>query len=62
MISVHGFKRWNHDRAEYDYPKCKKTADGIRACHGVMIPRTEEWIDQYKLDWQGRYDPKRWAP
>jgi hypothetical protein len=61
MVSVHAFKRWNYGKDEYDYPKFKRSADAIKACRGVLIPDTEEWIDQFKLDFQGRYDPKRWV-
>jgi hypothetical protein len=60
MVVVHAFKRWNHQKAEYDFSKFKRTEDGIKACRGVLIPDTEEKIDQFKLDFQGRYDPKRW--
>jgi hypothetical protein len=57
MISVHAFKRWNHKKAEYDFPKFKRTADAIRACGGVIIPETEEKVASDKVDWSGRYDP-----
>jgi hypothetical protein len=60
MITVHAFKRWNYGKGEYAYPKFKRTEKGIKACRGVLIPDTEERVEQFKLDFQGRYDPKRW--
>ncbi len=61
MISVHAFKRWNHQKAEYQFPKFKRTAEAIKACRGVLISDTEEKVEAHKLDWQGRYDPARWT-
>ncbi len=61
MIIVHAFKRWNYQKAEYDFPKFKATADAIKARRGVIIPETEEKVSADKLDWQGRYEPARWS-
>jgi len=60
MISVHSFKQWNHEKAEYRFPKFKTTEAGIRARRGVIILGTEEKVTADQLDWQGRYDPSRW--
>jgi hypothetical protein len=60
MISVHAFKRWNHTKAEYDFPKFKRTAESIKARQCVIIPDTEEKVSAHMLDFQGRYDPARW--
>ena len=57
VVSVHAFKQWNHKKADYDFPKFKKTSDAIKACHGVIIPNTEEKVTPDKVDWLGRYDP-----
>lgn len=59
MIKVHSFKRWNHEKAEYSYPKLKRTEAAIKARGGVIIPETEEKITSDKLDCRGRYDPRR---
>jgi hypothetical protein len=61
MISVYAFKQWNHQKAEYDFPKFKGTAEVIKARQGVIIPETEEKVTPDKLDWRGRYDPLRWG-
>jgi hypothetical protein len=60
LISVHGFKQWNHKRAEYDFPTFKKTSDAITAGRGVIIPNTEEKVTRDKIDGLGRYDSARW--
>lgn len=57
MISVHSFKRWDHAKAEYYFPKFKTTEAGIKARRGVLIVDTEEKISADRLDWQGRYFP-----
>lgn len=59
MVKVHSFKRWNREKAEYSFPKLKRTEAAIEACGGVIIPETEEKIASDKLDWRGRYDPER---
>ncbi len=61
MIIVHAFKRWNHTKAEYDFPKFKRTAEAIKARQFVIIPDTEEKVAAHMLDFQGRYDPARWV-
>jgi hypothetical protein len=58
MIKVHAFKRWNHEKAQYYFPKLKGTEAAIKACGGVIIPETEEKISPDKLDRRGRYDPQ----
>ncbi len=59
MVSVHAFKRWNHQKAEYHYPSVKMTEDGIKACRGVIIPETEEKVHRSQLDFIGRYVPEK---
>jgi hypothetical protein len=59
MISVHSFKRWDHAKGEYYFPKFKATEAAIKARRGVIIPETEEKITADLLDWQGRYDASR---
>ncbi|MGB7125830.1 MAG: hypothetical protein WBD42_03250 [Methylovirgula sp.] len=59
MVSVHAFKRWNHQKGEYHYPSVKMTEDGIKACRGVIIPDTEEKVHRSHLDFVGRYVPEK---
>ncbi len=60
MIIVHAYKRWNHTKAEYDFPKFKRTAEAIKARQCVIISDTEEKVAAHQLDFQGRYDPALW--
>jgi hypothetical protein len=59
VISVHAFKRWDHAKAGYCFPKFKATEAAIKARRGVIISGTEEKIAADQLDWQGRYDPRQ---
>jgi len=58
---VHSYKRWNHGKAEYHFPKVKGTEAAIRARAGIVIPGTGERVSSEKLDWRGLYDPARWS-
>lgn len=62
MIGVHSYKRWDHEKAEYYFPKVKRTEAAIKACGGVIIPGTEQRVTSEKLDLRGRYDPAHWHP
>jgi hypothetical protein len=57
MISVHSYKRWDHAKAGYYFPKAKSTEAAIKACGGVIIPETEEKVAPHKVDRLGRYNP-----
>lgn len=57
MISVHSYKIWDHARAEYYFPKAKRTETAIMAGGGVIIPGTEEKIRPEQLNRRGQYDP-----
>ena len=57
MISVHSYKRWDHTKAEYYFPKVKRTEAAIRACGGVLILGTEEKVARSQLDPRGQCDP-----
>ncbi len=57
MVSVHSYKRWDHTKAEYYFPKTKGTEAAIKACGGVIIIGTEEKVAPHQLDRRGQYDP-----
>jgi hypothetical protein len=56
-VTVHHFKVWNTAKQDWEFPPSKRTADGIVALNGQIIPDTAEEIELTQLDDQGRYFP-----